>query len=171
MREAHASDKEPERTDRENLARDQFRDHLVAAIPKLRAFALSLASHSDFADDLVQETLMKAWNHQNSFQAGTNIKAWLFTILRNEYFSQLRKRRRAAPSKATGVAQAAHGCHVPTAGIPGGQQGQRTYRDPHIPLVASCHGFAATNAARQPVTRSNFFSCTLVLMFNSPKVV
>jgi len=48
-----------------------FRQQLVASIPKLRAFALSLASHADYADDLVQETLMKAWHHQHSFQAGT----------------------------------------------------------------------------------------------------
>jgi RNA polymerase sigma-70 factor (ECF subfamily) len=84
-------------TERETPGRQErrdFRQHLLAAIPKLRAFALSLASHADQADDLVQETLMKAWNHQDSFQPGTNIKAWLFTILRNEYFSQLRKRRR-----------------------------------------------------------------------------
>jgi RNA polymerase sigma-70 factor (ECF subfamily) len=74
--------------------RHQFSQQLLAAIPKLRAFALSLAAHADHADDLVQETLMKAWHHQSSFQPGTNIKAWLFTILRNQYFSQLRKRRR-----------------------------------------------------------------------------
>lgn len=74
--------------------RHQFSQQLLAAIPKLRAFALSLAGHADHADDLVQDTLMKAWNHQSRFQPGTNIRAWLFTILRNQYFSQLRKRRR-----------------------------------------------------------------------------
>lgn len=72
----------------------QFREHMISVIPKLRAFALSLASKSDYADDLVQETLMKAWHHQTDFEPGTNMKAWLFTILRNEYFSQLRKRKR-----------------------------------------------------------------------------
>ena len=74
--------------------RRQFSLQLLAAVPKLRAFALSLAAHADIADDLVQDTLMKAWDHQNRFQPDTNIKAWLFTILRNQYFSQLRKRRR-----------------------------------------------------------------------------
>jgi RNA polymerase sigma-70 factor, ECF subfamily len=71
-----------------------FREHMISVIPKLRAFALSLASKPDYADDLVQETLMKAWHHQADFEPGTNMKAWLFTILRNEYFSQLRKRKR-----------------------------------------------------------------------------
>jgi RNA polymerase sigma-70 factor, ECF subfamily len=73
---------------------NQFRDDLIAAIPGLRAFGFSLTSRSDRADDLVQETLMKAWKHHESFQEGTNIKAWLYTILRNEFYSQLRKRRR-----------------------------------------------------------------------------
>ncbi len=73
---------------------DQFRDDLIAAIPGLRAFGFSLTSRSHRADDLVQETLMKAWKHHDSFQEGTNLKAWLYTILRNEFYSQLRKRRR-----------------------------------------------------------------------------
>lgn len=73
---------------------NQFRDDLITAIPGLRAFGISLTSRSDRADDLVQETLMKAWKHHESFEAGTNIKAWLYTILRNEFYSQLRKRRR-----------------------------------------------------------------------------
>ncbi len=72
----------------------QFREDLIAAIPGLRAFGISLTSRSDRADDLVQETLMKAWKHYESFEPGTNIKAWLYTILRNEFYSQLRKRRR-----------------------------------------------------------------------------
>ncbi|GAA4527642.1 RNA polymerase sigma factor [Chelativorans composti] len=71
-----------------------FRDGLLAAVPTLRAFAVSLAKNSDRADDLVQETLVKAWDKQDSFQSGTNLKAWLFTILRNEFYSQMRKKRR-----------------------------------------------------------------------------
>ena len=73
---------------------NEFRDELIAAIPGLRAFGISLTSRSDRADDLVQETLMKAWKHHESFEAGTNLKAWLYTILRNEFYSQLRKRSR-----------------------------------------------------------------------------
>ena len=60
----------------------------------LRAFAVSLCGDKERADDLVQETLFKAWNHLDSFEEGTNLKAWLFTILRNTYFSERRKRRR-----------------------------------------------------------------------------
>ena len=71
-----------------------FKNDLLAAIPNLRAFAVSLTHNSDRADDLVQETLVKAWDKQASFQPGTNLKAWLFTILRNEFYSQIRKRGR-----------------------------------------------------------------------------
>lgn len=71
-----------------------LRDALVSAIPNLRAFAISLSGDYHFADDLVQETLLKAWSHRDKFEPGTNLKAWLFTILRNTYFSDFRKRRR-----------------------------------------------------------------------------
>ncbi len=71
-----------------------LRDELVAAIPNMRAFAISLCGNRDRADDLVQEALVKAWHHLDSYQEGTNLKAWLFTILRNAYFSELRKNKR-----------------------------------------------------------------------------
>jgi len=70
------------------------RDALVALIPNLRAFAISLCRDAQKADDLVQETLVKAWQSRDSFQPGTNLKAWLFTILRNIFFSECRKGRR-----------------------------------------------------------------------------
>src|ERR1019366_1047979 len=63
-------------------------------IPNLRAFAMSLCGNPDRADDLVQETLVKAWGNLDSFVEGSNLGAWLFTILRNGYFSEFRKRRR-----------------------------------------------------------------------------
>ena len=71
-----------------------FKSDLLASIPSLRAFAVSLSQNADRADDLVQETLVKAWDKHKSFQPGTNLKAWLFTILRNEFYSQMRKRGR-----------------------------------------------------------------------------
>lgn len=71
-----------------------LRDGLVEAIPNLRAFAVSLCGSVDRADDLVQETLVKAWDKIDSFEEGTNLKAWLFTILRNSFFSELRKHKR-----------------------------------------------------------------------------
>ncbi len=67
---------------------------MLALLPSLRAFAFSLSGNMDRADDLVQETLLKAWQHLDKFEEGTNLRAWLFTILRNSYFSELRKRRR-----------------------------------------------------------------------------
>ena len=73
---------------------ESVRKAVLAAVPSLRAFAISLCGNVDRADDLVQETLFKAWNHLDSFKEGTNLKAWLFTILRNTYFSERRKRRR-----------------------------------------------------------------------------
>jgi RNA polymerase sigma-70 factor (ECF subfamily) len=74
-----------------------LRADLIAAIPNLRAFAVSLCGSADRADDLVQETLVKAWGSLSSFTEGTNLTAWLFTILRNIYYSEYRKRRREAP--------------------------------------------------------------------------
>ena len=70
------------------------RQELIAQIPNLRAFAVSLCGNAERADDLVQEALMKAWANIEMFQAGTNMRAWLFTILRNVYYSEFRKKRR-----------------------------------------------------------------------------
>jgi len=71
-----------------------FRNGLLAAVPSLRAFALSLTSNPARSDDLVQDTLMKGWQHRARFQPGTNLNAWLFTILRNIFYSDHRKRVR-----------------------------------------------------------------------------
>jgi RNA polymerase sigma-70 factor (ECF subfamily) len=73
--------------------------NLLALIPNLRAFAISLCGDADRADDLVQDTLVRAWDHVDKFQEGTNLRAWLFTILRNTYFSHYRKRRREVEDK------------------------------------------------------------------------
>jgi RNA polymerase sigma-70 factor, ECF subfamily len=71
-----------------------FKDDLVAEIPGLRAFAVSLCGSVTMADDLVQEALLRAWANSDKFQIGTSLRAWLFTILRNIYYSQYRKRAR-----------------------------------------------------------------------------
>jgi len=68
-----------------------FKRELLGVLPSLRAFAISLIGRSDRADDLVQDTVVKAWAAQDRFQMGTNMQAWLFTILRNEFYSQMRK--------------------------------------------------------------------------------
>lgn len=66
---------------------------LISAIPHLRGFAVSLCGNVDRGDDLVQETLVKAWSKMGTFAEGTNMLAWLFTILRNSFYSEYRKRR------------------------------------------------------------------------------
>ena len=78
---------------REALSDSDFKRELAAVIPHLRAFGRSLSGSRDLADDLVQETLLKAWAARNRFQAGTNMRAWTFIILRNHYLSQMRRSR------------------------------------------------------------------------------
>ncbi len=71
-----------------------WRDEVVGMIPALRAFAWSLSHNSSDADDLVQDTLIKAWTHRDKYEPGSNLRAWLFTILRNTYYTQVTRRRR-----------------------------------------------------------------------------
>ncbi len=73
-----------------NDPRDEIIDHL----PSMRAFAISLTRNGSVADDIVQDTVVKAWSNIEKFTPGTNMRAWLFTILRNTYYSMHRKRSR-----------------------------------------------------------------------------
>lgn len=66
---------------------------IVALMPSLKIFARFLCKDRIMADDMVQDTLVKAWTNRAGFQPGTNLKAWLFTILRNNFYSALRRRR------------------------------------------------------------------------------
>ena len=75
------------------LPDDEFKHELAQVIPHLRAFGRSLSGSRDVADDLVQETLLKAWAARKRFQAGTNMRAWTFIILRNLFLSQMRRAR------------------------------------------------------------------------------
>ena len=68
-----------------------FKRDLVALIPHLRAFARTLCGDATAADDLAQDAVMKAWDARSSFQAGTNMKAWTFMILRNAFYSEKRR--------------------------------------------------------------------------------
>lgn len=70
------------------------KDELVEHLQSLRAFALSLTRNGAIADDMVQDTIVKAWTNIEKFEAGTNMRAWLFTILRNTYYSNRRKANR-----------------------------------------------------------------------------
>ena len=72
----------------------EWREQIVALIPALRAFAWSISRNGSDADDLVQDTLIKAWTHREKFEPGTNLRAWLFTILRNTYYTAVLRRRR-----------------------------------------------------------------------------
>lgn len=76
---------------------DAFKSDLLELVPFLRAFARSLSGRRDGADDLAQEALVKAWQSRGSFVPGTNLKAWLFTILRNQFYSDRRRAWRQAP--------------------------------------------------------------------------
>ena len=71
-----------------------LQNQALATVPSLRAFAMSLCGDADRVNDLVQETLLRAFSHIESFQVGTNMQAWLFTILRNNFREEYRKRRR-----------------------------------------------------------------------------
>lgn len=70
------------------------RDELIDHVPAMRAFALSLTRNGAAADDLVQDSIVKAWTNLDKYQTGTNLRAWLFTILRNTFYSDRRKVRR-----------------------------------------------------------------------------
>lgn len=70
------------------------RDEIVSHLGPMRAFAISLTRNPALADDMVQDALVKAWTKIDSFTPGTNMRAWLFTILRNTYYSHQRKRKR-----------------------------------------------------------------------------
>ena len=76
-----------------DIAITNVQDDLLAAIPRLRAFAVGLCGTTDRAQDLVQETLARAWANLASFQPGTNMPAWLYTILCNEFYTEFRKQR------------------------------------------------------------------------------
>ncbi len=83
---------EPPRSDRNDNSR--WREDVISLIPALRAFGWSLSHNNADADDLVQDTLIKAWTHRAKFEPGTNLRAWLFTILRNTYYTAVVRRRR-----------------------------------------------------------------------------
>ena len=71
-----------------------FRDQLVALLPSLRAFARGLCRHREMADDLAQDTMMRAWAARASYTQGSNFRAWMFMIMRNQFYTTLRKNAR-----------------------------------------------------------------------------
>src|SRR5712672_4634526 len=85
--------------------RKNVREVMLEAVPSLRAFAISLCGNVDRADDLVQETMLRALANIDSFEPGTNMSAWLFTILRNHFRTEYRKRRREVEDADGGYAE------------------------------------------------------------------
>ena len=83
-------------TDETSPEDERFKRDLLTVLPHLRAFARGLCGRPDFADDLVQETAIKAWVARERFIPGTNMRAWTFAILRNHYLSELRRNRHQA---------------------------------------------------------------------------
>lgn len=75
---------------------EEFKAELLAVVPHIRAFAYSMAKRPQ-ADDLAQEAILKAWKARASYKADTNLKGWVFTILRNQFFSETRRSWRTQP--------------------------------------------------------------------------
>ena len=71
-----------------------FRDQLVGLLPSLRAFSRGLCGHREMADDLAQDTMMRAWAARESYTQGTNFRAWMFMIMRNQFYTTIRKNSR-----------------------------------------------------------------------------
>ncbi len=96
-------------------------DDMVALVPQLHTFARSLTRDGVRADDLVQEALMRAIDNIERFKPGTNLKAWLFTIVRNEHYSQLRRRKFEAHGVDTSL--------LPEPSVPPDHDGKLELRD------------------------------------------
>jgi len=103
-----------------------FKTDLIAAVPHLRRYALSLTRDTVESDDLVQFTLLKAWEHRGRFEPGTRLKAWLFTILRNGYLNGRMKRRWEVPDP--------DGAHASRLSRPAEQDGKLDVRDLQVAL-------------------------------------
>ncbi|MGD9536855.1 MAG: sigma-70 family RNA polymerase sigma factor [Alphaproteobacteria bacterium] len=98
-----------------------FKTELLKQLPALRAFARSLCGDAARADDLTQDTLLKAWANKQSFTPGTNMKAWLFTILRNGFYSELRRHKRDVEDP--------DGAYANSLSVPAAQQDHLELRD------------------------------------------
>ena len=100
--------------------RGRLRHEITALLPDLRAFARFLVRGRAEADDLVQDTLVRALGALGQFQPGTNLKAWLFTILRNAFYEQLRRRKREQRALEAQFAEAESAAGA--SGEPGGDR-------------------------------------------------
>ena len=108
------------------------KDEMVALVPQLHTFARSLCRDGVRADDLVQEALLRAFDNLERFTPGTNLKAWLFTIVRNEHYSQLRRRKFEAPSLEND--------YLPEPSVPPDHDGELELRDLNRALASLSPG-------------------------------
>jgi RNA polymerase sigma-70 factor, ECF subfamily len=108
------------------------KDEMVALVPQLHTFARSLCRDGVRADDLVQEALLRAFDNLERFTPGTNLKAWLFTIVRNEHYSQLRRRKFEAPNYETEF--------LPEPSVPPDHDGELELRDLNRALASLSPG-------------------------------
>jgi RNA polymerase sigma-70 factor (ECF subfamily) len=99
----------------------RFKEGLIAEMGNLRAFAISLSGSASVADDLVQEAMLRAWANFDKFEPGTSMRAWLFTILRNFYFSSRRKGAREV--------QDSDGFYAQRVAVPGNQESHLDMQD------------------------------------------
>ncbi|BBK43318.1 RNA polymerase sigma factor [Allostella vacuolata] len=95
---APADDEQYPATEARDVPARSIREELITCLPQLRAFARSLTGHRELADDLVQDAIVRALAAQDSFRPGTNFRAWIFTILRNLFFTERRKSRMVVQS-------------------------------------------------------------------------
>jgi RNA polymerase sigma-70 factor (ECF subfamily) len=127
------------------------RDRLPGALPKLRAFAISLTRDVAAADDLVQDTILKAWSNMDKFDPATNLDAWLFTILRNTFYSSLRRTRRevADPDGAHAAGLAVRPAHDSRLAFQDFQRAFDTLSPEHreVLILVGASGFSCEEAA------------------------
>lgn len=126
------------RCDTISNADDDFCDKVIDIIPSMRRYARSLTRNTVDTEDLVQETLLRAILHVASFKPGTNLRAWLFTIMRNRYYTNIRKSAR----EPVGSADCVSGAMV----IAPPQEAQMELRDVERALLNLPHPYRATIA-------------------------
>ena len=128
----HVITRHPGDTGKHRGSKAMVTDDMVALVPQLHTFARSLTRDGVRADDLVQEALMRAFNNIDRFRPGTNLKAWLFTIVRNEHYSQLRRRKFEAHGVDTDL--------LPEPSVPPDHDGKLELRDLNRALAALSPG-------------------------------
>lgn len=117
---------------------NDFHDKIVEIIPSMRRYARSLTRNAGDADDLVQETLLRAIVHVSSFKTGTNLRAWLFTIMRNRFYTNIRKSAREPVG--------AEDCVAGDAVVAAQQEAHMELRDVERALLNLPHPYRATIA-------------------------